>query len=327
MDKTLEGELAGAAMAAAAGFARESDESQRKLRMAMDNAARALRELDELKNRSYTVRSLLPVVMDWDVGLSTGHVAAPMPTMTPSTAGIVRPNLAFAMAAAISDLKWPPKPGQFDDQGNIVALGEMATLSSAMGYEELRAFLLGLVQDKQPTPQQKVQIFAAANALVSVLYGLNLTGTDYTRLWERFFSDTIPTVMRGDRTAQRTESAAGSEAASAPTASVLIEGVTSVVPLGLPDIAAYPYEHQNTDRVSKWRVQVGAQIPAGSALCQVSFGASPWLKNGKPYQPVVLCSSALLVVSAVSAKGFTVSAAKALNKGAVIDVGFAAYGE
>ena len=50
MDKldTLEGVLSGAALAAAAGLAREGDETQRRLRCAMDDSARALHQIDEL---------------------------------------------------------------------------------------------------------------------------------------------------------------------------------------------------------------------------------------------------------------------------------------
>ena len=324
MDKIIEAEVTGAAVAAAVGYARESDGAQRKLRTAQEDANRALRELAELKSRGDMVRSRLPVVMDWNAGLSIGHSPDPTPTVTPSTAGMVRPDLASTMSAAIADLKWPPRPGQFDEQGNIVAVGELAALASTMTYEELRAFLLGLVQDKQPTPTQKVQIYFAANGLTTALYGLNLTGDEYVQTWQRLFSGKgLSTV--NERTAQRAEPE--KEAGlSAPTASVLTAGITSVVPLGLPELATSQYEHQNTDRASKWRVTVGAPVAVGNAVCQVSFGTSPWLKNGKPYQPVVLCSSALLVVSAVTAKGFTVSAAKILGKGAVIDVGFAAYG-
>ena len=150
--ETLEGVLSGAALAAAEGFAREGDETQRKIRIARDDSTRALREIEDLNTRGEAVRSRMPVVMDFDAGLSVANQPNPVPSVTPSTAGVGRPDLAANMSTAIADLKWPPKPGQYDERGNIMAIGELTALASALTYEELRAFLQGLVQSRQATP-------------------------------------------------------------------------------------------------------------------------------------------------------------------------------
>ena len=80
------------------------------------------------------------------------------------TPGSRSPDLAANMSTAVARiLKWPPKPGQYDERGHILATGELTALASALTYEEPRAFLQALVQSKQPTTAQKVQIFLAAN--------------------------------------------------------------------------------------------------------------------------------------------------------------------
>ena len=314
--ETLEGVLSGAALAAAAGFAREGDETQRKIRIARDDSTRALREVEELNTRGEVVRSRMPVVMDFDAGLSVANQPNPVPSVTPSTAGLGRPDLAANMSTAIADLKWPPKPGQYDERGNILSIGELTALASALTYEELRAFLQGLVQSKQPTPAQKIQIFYAANALTAALYSLNLSEEQYLQAWKSFFTGqpggTAPADDHGLVT-------------SPPVASIIDPGIASVVPLGLPNIPNYSYAHQNTDYASKWRVTVSANVAAGSAAFQITFGTNPWVKNGKPYQPVVLSSSPLLVVSSVTASGFIVKTVQGIGGASTLDVGFSAW--
>lgn len=66
-----------------------------------------------------------------------------------------------------------------------------------------------------------------------------------------------------------------------------------------------------------------AYVTAGSAAFQITFGTSPWLKYGKPYQPVVLSSSLLSIVSTVTANGFTVQSRGGAGKAAKLAVGFA----
>jgi hypothetical protein len=317
MDKleTLEGVLSGAALAAAAGFAREGDETQRKIRIARDDSTRALREVEELNTRGEVVRSRMPVVMDFDAGLSIANQPNPVPSVTPNTAGVGRPDLATNMSTAIADLKWPPKPGQYDERGNIMAIGELTALASALTYEEVRAFLQGLVQSRQPTAAQKIQIFYAANALTAALYSLSLNEDQYLQAWKSFFAGRIGGAADADGHGLVT---------SPPVASIIDPGITSVVPLGLPNIPTYSYAHQNTDYVSKWRVTVGANVAAGSSAFQITFGTNPWVKNGKPYQPVVLSSSPLFVISAVTSSGFTVKTVQVIGGASTLEVGFAA---
>ena len=320
MDKleTLEGVLSGAALAAAAGFAREGDETQRKLRIARDDASKALRELEELNTRGDMVRSRMPPVMDFMAGLSIAHQPSPAPSVTPSIAGLTRPDFAANMAAAVADLKWPPKPGQYDERGQIITVGELTALAGALACEEVRAILQGLVQSKQPTTAHKVQIYQAANALVSTLQNVNLSSDQYVEVWKNLFAG---------KPGGTAEGASGADphrlTSSPPVAQVVDPGIASVVPLGQPELGNYPYAHQNTDHASKWRVTLGANVNAGTTAFQITFGTHPWLREGKPYQPVVVCSSPQFTVAVVTYNGFSVKTVQGIGGASIVDVGFA----
>ena len=320
MDKlnAIEGGIIGAALAAANGYAREGDETQRKLSIAREDATRALREFDELNTRGDMLRSRMPPVMDFIAGLSIAHQPSPTPSVTPSTAALARPDFAANMADAVSDLKFPPKPGQYDERGNIIAVGELTALASALVVEETRAFLQGIVQSKPPTAAHKVQIYYAANALVSVLQNTNLSRDQHVEMWKRLFGGSAGGAAGGTSVVDPHRLVT-----SPPVAQVVDPGIASVVPLGQPELVNYPYAHQNTDYASKWRVTLSASVAAGATAFQVTFGTYPWLKDGKPYQPVVICSSPFWVVSQVTSNGFTVKAVQGISAASSLDVGFA----
>ena len=320
MDKreTAEGAGYGAVLAATVGLTREGDETQRKLRIARDDATRALRELEELSTRGDTLRSRMPPVMDFIAGLSLAHQPSPAASVTPNTAALARPDFAGNMADAVAEMKWPPKPGQYDERGNILAVGELTVMASALIAEETRALIQGFLQTRPPTAAHKLQLYYAANALVSTLQTINLSRDQHAEVWKRLFAGEMSGTSGGTSEAEPHR-----QVKSPPTAQVVDPGIASVMPLGQPELVNYPYAHQNTDCASKWRVTMGAIVAAGATAFQVTFGTYPWLKDGKPYQPVVLCSSPLFVVSVVTSNGFTVKAAQGLSAAAVQDVGFA----
>lgn len=319
MDKrqTLEGAVTGAVLAAASGFAREGDETQRRIRIARDDSTRALREIEDLHTRGDTLRARMPVVQDFLAGLSIANQPSQAPSITPNTAALNRPDLATNLQTAVESLMWPPEPGEYDERGHIVAVGELTALGSALTTEEARAWLQGLVQPKPPTAAHKVQIYLAANALLSVLQSTNLTREEHAEAWKRLFGGTPGGVNRGADPHRL--------ATHPPAAQVIDPGVASVLPLGQPELLNYPYAHQNTDCASKWRMTLGASVAAGVTAFQISFGTQPWLKDGKPYQPVVVCSSPLLVVAVVTANGFTVKTAQGITAATPLDVGFVVW--
>lgn len=320
MDKlaTQEGALVGAVTAAAAGFAREGDETQRKIWIARDDATKALREIEELNTRGDIVRSRMPPVMDFIAGLSIVHQPNPTPSVTPSTAALTRPDFAANMADAVSEMKWPPKPGQYDERGNIITVGELTAMATALVAEETRSILQGFVQSKPPTAAHKMQLYLAANTLVSILQSVNLSREQYVEAWKHLFSSGKTSGGTSGTDPHRLIT-------SPPMAQVVDPGIASVVPLGQPELVNYPYAHQNTDCASKWRVTLSANVAAGATAFQVTFGTYPWLKDGKAYQPVVVCSSPLFVVSQVTSNGFTVKTVQGLGAASTLDVGFAVW--
>ena len=317
MDKreSVEGAVSGAVLAAAAGLAREGDETQRKLRIARDDATRALREIEDLSTRGDTLRSRMPPVMDFIAGLSLAHQPNPSPSVTPSTTALARPDFASSMADAVAEMKWPPKPGQYDERGNILSVGELTAMASALIAEETRALLQGFLQSKPPTAAHKLQLYYAANTLVASLQLVNLTREQHAEVWKRLFSGGPSGGGASGADPHRL-------ATSPPMVQVVDPGIASVMPLGQPELVNYPYAHQNTDYASKWRVTIGASVAAGATAFQVTFGTYPWLKDGKPYQPVVVCASPLFAVSVVTSNGFTVKTVQSLNAAASLDVGF-----
>ena len=167
-----------------------------------------------------------------------------------------------------------------------------------------------------------MQILFAANGLTSALYGLNLNGDQYVQAWKSFFASGVAGAGSAGTDGVDDADAHGL-VSSPPIANAVDPGISSVIPLGLPNLPTAQYTHQNTDKASKWRVTFGADLAGGSTAFQITFGTTPWVKNGKPYQPVVLSSSPLFVVSAVTSSGFTVRTGQGIEKASIVDVGFA----
>lgn len=322
MDKrqTLEGALTGAVLAATSGFAREGDETQRKIRIARDDSTKALREIEDLHTRGYMLRARMPVVQDFLAGLSIANQPSPVPSVTPTTTALTRPDLAANMLTAVESLMWPPAPGQYDERGHILTVGELTALASALTTEEVRAWLQGLVQPKQPSAAHKVQIYLAANTLIEALQSTHLSREECAEVWKDLFAGGMsgPGGTKSGSDPHR-------QVTRPPSVQVIDPGIASVMPLGQPELVNYPYAHLNTDCASKWRVSLGNSVGAGVTAFQITFGTQPWIKDGKPYQPVVVCSSPLLVVSVVTSNGFTVKTAQGLSAAAVLDVGFAVW--
>lgn len=319
-DHTLTGALTGAAIAAAVGFARTDDETQRRLRHARTDATAALHQIRDFESRGEVLRLEMPVVQDCIAGLSIANQGTPVPSLTPSAVAQVRPDLAANMQVAVEDMQWPPKPGQYDERGLIIQVGELTALFTALTYEECRAFLQGLTQSKQPSDVQKVQTYFAANSLISVLYGLNLTWQQYADAWKRMFTG----MTAGGGSAADPHHLTSQP----PTITSTDPGITSVVPLGAPELAGYPLAHANTDAANKWRITVASGgALAGVQLFSVAFGSSYFRMGASgqpvPYQPVVLSQNGMLYAATVTPAGFTVKALFGLAGGSVLDVGFA----
>lgn len=293
----MSGALTGAVLAAAASWSRYDDDTQRRLNNARDDARDAANQIRDLQSRGEAIRSRLPVVQDFQVGVAVANATEPSSQVLPTVTPILRPNIFDSMEASISDLNFPPQPGQYDSRGMVLKVGEMTALGLALTFQETRAFLQGLLQDRPPSREGNVQIFYAANALIKVVKDLRLTATDYIGAWQRLFG-------AGSGSGGGATAVSHTNVMTAPTVLSVDPGVASMKALGLPDIPAALYKHNNTDAANKWRITVGgANINAGTVVSSIQFG-QPYTKNGDAYQPVVTVNDPRFQVVNVTASGF-----------------------
>lgn len=320
-DSKVGGALTGAVIAAAANWARYDDDTQRRLRNVRLDAEHALDVVRDMQSRGEAIRSRLPTVNDAQVGIALANSTEPAPAAVPSAGAPTRPDVFSTMESGVADMSWPPQPGQYDDRGMVRQVGELTSLFLTLTFEEVRAWIQGLAQSKQPSKDAKVQIFYAANSLISTLSSLKLTWQDYQNAWTRLFTGngTIPTTGGGGPNTGHTS------VTSPPTISQMDGGLASVKPLGLPELPL-GIEHQNTDAANKWRILVGgANINAETTVMIVTFG-STYTKNGKPYQPVISSSDPKFYISAITPGGFIVKNNVQLPAGASFDVFFGVSG-
>lgn len=318
------GLLTGLAIAAFAHANRWDVDTNRRLRDARQDARDATTSINDLRSRGELIRSRLPVVQDFQVGLSIANARELFPEVIPTATPVMRPDLASAAEQEILGSSWPPAKGEYDDTGRVTQAGELATLGLTLTFEETRAAIQGLVQGKQPTQAQKRQIYRCFHALNEVLYGglpssplssdgLGLTYAEFISAWRRLF------------TGSEQQLDAHRNPAIPPMIVNKDAGIASMTPLGQPDIN-YPFEHSNMDAANKWRVTVGgANINSGTTLFTVQFG-SPYSRNGKPYVPVVLATPTPPIqpmIANVTNSGFQVINFNSAAAGSVIDLAFA----
>ena len=182
-DNTLNGTLTGVALAAAAHWARYDDGTQRSLRNVRADAEEALDRIRDSQSRGEALRSRLPAVMDAQVGIALASPQTTAAAVIPSTNPLTRPDLTTQMESAISEMSWPPEPGQYDERGLVKQAGELTAMFLAMTYEEVRAFVQGLAQARPPSADCKMQTYYAANALVAQLCAQKLTWQQYRDVW------------------------------------------------------------------------------------------------------------------------------------------------
>lgn len=313
-EENVAGALTGAVAAAAVQWARYDDDTQRRLRNVRDDARATAALLSELQARGEILRSQIPTVNDAQIGIALANDPNPTsPTLLPNATAITRPDVFSNMEVAIADLSWPPQAGVYDAKGMVTKVGELTTTFLTMTFEEVRAFIQGLAQPKAPTRDGKVQVFWAANTLIGTVAGLKLTAQQYADAWARLFgaptSGTNPPSVVDHTDSSRP-----------PTVASLDAGLTSVVPLGLPEVPAATFYHQNTDAVSKCRITVSAGgIGANIVAVAFNFG-NPYVFNGKSYVPTVICNDPRFKVVNTTNSGFALLTIFGLGANAVVDL-------
>ena len=287
---TTNGVLTGMALVAATRWSRYDDETQRRLRINREDVQQAHDLIDELLNRGEVVRARLPIVQDAQVGTAMASPAQITPSAVPAIPTLSRPDLFATAEVAISELSWPPRPGEYDALGNVIKTGELTQMTLSQTFEEVRAFIQGLVQSRSPSREAKVQIFYAANSLIAQIGGLRLTWQQYKDAWARLFGAS----GSGNATGSGTP---GAELHMDPARPPLVVGalgtnVASVVPLSSQSITGYAYANRNTDAAMRFRVSASANnVNAGQQVCTIQFGTEYRYRDANgglvPFQPVV----------------------------------------
>ena len=109
-----------------------------------------------------------------------------------------------------------------------------------------------------------------------------------------------------------------------PPVATSLHATVAITPLGKPEIPAYPYEHQNTDRASKWRIVVTGTLPAAASIASFKFGTI-FTRNNKPFQPAVSVSDGRIKVTSLLPDKFTVEASQQLQN-ETVDLSFIVSG-
>ena len=166
------------------GTARGVDDALAKIRQTGRSVDGAIAALAEYSSRAEQLGLRAPIVQDLLRGLLA---AAPR-----LTAGVTpTPAAGRPVLDAERQQQWPPAVGESDKDGNPRRIGELADLGLALTFEEVRAFIIGLAQQKQPQPAARQQIARVARALVAVVSRLKLDLGQYESAWTRLFREGI----------------------------------------------------------------------------------------------------------------------------------------
>ena len=282
--------------AAVASWDSYDKDTQRRLRNLRDDAAGALDQIRDYTTRGEQVRLRLPSVMDALLGIALANPTQTTPEILPSSTKLSRPVIDEGSA---SDLSWPVKTGSYDGKGRVSELGELSRTFLALTFQEVRAFLEGLAQEKSPTQAGLLQINRAAKQLVNVLSTLNLTSDQFRLIWTDLFSASPGTVVADSHL-------------GTPTISNIQPGIN------IASITFSPTSTKN-DREMRIRITAGAgPIPATADLCTITF-ASAWSNSNGPLIPAVVCGHPL-VATQTSNAAFVIQLSASINAGETRDI-------
>ena len=290
MENKTNAAMLGMLTAAVASWDSYDKDTQRRLRNLRDDADDALSAIKDYQSRGEQIRLRLPSVMDALLGIALANPTQTTPEILPTTTKLSRPVIDESSA---SDLTWPPKPGTYDGKGKVSELGELSRTFLAMSFQEVRAFIEGLAQEKSPSQAGLLQINRAAKQLISILATLNLSSAQYAAAWLKVFTGS----------ASPTDPHLGTPTIGAPNGA---NNVASV---------AFVPSSCKTDRAMRIRVTAGAGIiGSGADVVSIVF-ASEWKDaNGNPVIPAIVGSQGLYA-SGSSSTGFTVQLANSINAG------------
>lgn len=305
------GALTGAGLAALTQWSRLDDTTQSKLRNVRADVRDVRDAFVDTQSYGEIIRLRLAVVQDLLSGVAraSSTSAAPSPLPLPQSS-LGRPDLCGGIEAAISGFSYPPRQGTYDARGNIVSLGELTTVGTALTFEEVRAALHGFVMCGGSTGSQRVEIYRAMNALVETVAGLNLTKAEFATAWAAVFNrQSEPIDPHTDPT-------------RSPVIGALSGGLT-VAYLGAPPIGTNP----QTDAAQRIVISVTAgALSVDTELVQVTFATPYRYKRADgsvvSFVPAVHAGSNFksVRVTSASSTGFKITNSVGLNSGDSLEV-------
>ncbi len=282
----IAGAVTGGAVAALVSWTKAEDDTQNKLRQNQNDIKEVSAWLRAFAGRGEVRRSKLPVVQDFQAGISSATGQQASPSIIPSNVPQQRPQLAATMEATISAMHWPPVPGVYEDNGMVKSVGEMGVLGSTLSYQEVRAFLQGLLQQETPSPECLVQVGRMANALIAAACRHNLSKAEYEYVWTRLFNAQEHQMLRQISDPHQ-------DPALPPQCMGLVPGLTMVPLTSLGgSVPGYPYANRNTDAKMHYRITTpAAGVEAGTSLAQITFGSGYFYRSADgslvPFQPSI----------------------------------------
>jgi hypothetical protein len=305
------GALTGAGLAALTQWSRLDDTTQSKLRNVRADVRDVRDAFVDTQSYGEIIRLRLAVVQDLLSGVAraSSTSAAPSPLPLPQSS-LGRPDLCSGIEAAISGFSYPPRQGTYDARGNIVSLGELTTVGTALTFEEVRAALHGFVMCGGSTGSQRVEIYRAMNALVETVAGLSLSKAEFASAWARVFGVAVPGTVDPHF-----------DAARPPTLAAL--GGVTVAFLGAAPIGTNP----QTDAAHRLVVSVtSGAIASDTDLVQITFAAPyRWKRPDGSialFAPVVNAGTNYRSVRAtsVTSTGYRIANAAGLSTGDTLEV-------
>lgn len=307
----IAGAVTGGAIAAVAAFIKNDDDTQQRLRMAQQDVRGITQAIQMLKSRGEMLRARLPVVQDFQSGLSAASAFLPTASVIPSTVQQNRPNLAANMESTVTAAQWPLVGGQYDDNGMVQQVGEMGILAEALTLQETRALIQAAAQGSTPSPAGLGQIWRAINALVYQLAQQGMTWQQYQQAWAALFgmASTVNQDPHQDPTRK-------------PTAATVTS--TSIVELTGP-LPGYSFASKNTDAAMRWRIVASAGgNNVNDVLAHITF-ATPYRYQSPvgpmPFPPTVVTNRQHLIYALnISESGFDLVADTSIPANLTVDV-------
>ena len=285
-DQKIMGLLGGGLTTAAVHYVRTQDNLERRLDRTDDRARDAQDGLNTWLNSGTVARLIKQTVQDILGGIAAASPAPQTPTAVPTTTNITRPDISGMNTS--TETNWPPVAGIYNEQANIVQVGELARFGLALTYQEVRTAILALVQATPPTLGGKVQIYNVINALIQSVLSRSTTLEQYKNAWDALFNG----LAQSDDP--------HTDPTKIPTADNIAAGLASVVPLP-----------SSTDQVARFRLTAGsggAFVASANVAFRVTY-ATPYASGALPVAPIVIPEQSATntwSVGAVSSTGFQV---------------------